>query len=74
MLPTRLPLALREPGSGTLAIIEQHLRREYGVALAALPAVRHLPQLAAIKEYLLAAPGTISLLPRRVVARELLAG
>ena len=68
------PLALREPGSGTLACIEQHLRQAHGVELAALPQVRYLPQLAAIKERLLAAPGTIGLLPRRAVARELLAG
>jgi DNA-binding transcriptional LysR family regulator len=67
------PWALREPGSGTLAVVEAALLT-HGVRLADLPAPRYFTGNEALKAHLLATPGALGFLSRRALMAELVSG
>ena len=70
-LPT-IPLAIRENGSGTLAIIEQALAKK-GLGLSSLRIVIRLGGTEALKNFVLA-DTCLAFLPRRAILKELAAG
>lgn len=70
-LPT-IPLALREQGSGTLAVVENELSRA-GIHLADLRILIRLGGTEALKNFALA-DTCLAFMPRRAIAKELAAG
>ncbi|SFE92637.1 LysR substrate-binding domain-containing protein [Spirosoma endophyticum] len=70
-LPT-IPLAVRENGSGTLAIMEDVLSKR-GIALSALRILIRLGGTEALKNFVLA-DTCLAFLPKRAILKELLAG
>ena len=67
-----IPLALRENGSGTLAVIEDELSKK-GISLAALPILIRLGGTEALKNFVLA-DTCLAFLPKRAILKELAAG
>ncbi|MBD2704218.1 LysR family transcriptional regulator [Spirosoma sp. BT702] len=70
-LPT-IPLALRENGSGTLAVVEDALERQ-GVNLASLRILIRLGGTEALKNFVLA-DTCLAFLPKRAILKELATG
>jgi DNA-binding transcriptional LysR family regulator len=70
-LPT-IPLALRENGSGTLAVIEDELNKK-GLGLSSLRILIRLGGTEALKNFVLA-DTCLAFLPRRAILKELAAG
>lgn len=70
-LPT-IPLALRENGSGTLAVIDDELDKR-GISLASLPVLIRLGGTEALKNFVLA-DTCLAFLPKRAIIKELAAG
>ena len=70
-LPT-VPMALRENGSGTLAVIEDELGKK-GISLAALRVLIRLGGTEALKNFVLA-DTCLAFLPKRAILKELAAG
>ncbi|CAN5118492.1 LysR family transcriptional regulator [soil metagenome] len=70
-LPT-IPLAVRENGSGTLAIMEDVLNKR-GIMLSALRILIRLGGTEALKNFVLA-DTCLAFLPKRAILKELLAG
>ena len=66
------PLALRENGSGTLAVIDDELAKK-GVPLATLPVLIRLGGTEALKNFVLA-DTCLAFLPKRAIIKELAAG
>lgn len=67
-----IPLALRENGSGTLAVVEESLNR-LGVNMASLRILIRLGGTEALKNFVLA-DTCLAFLPRRAILKELAAG
>lgn len=70
-LPT-LPLAVRENGSGTLAVIEDELSKK-GISMSSLRILFRLGGTEALKNFVLA-DTCLAFLPRRAILKELAAG
>ena len=68
----RIPLALREDGSGTLAVLEQALAHR-GLKLAALPVRVRLGGTEALKNFV-RVDSCLAFLPRQAVVKELASG
>jgi DNA-binding transcriptional LysR family regulator len=70
-LPT-IPLALRENGSGTLAIVDDELSKK-GMSLSSLRVLIRLGGTEALKNFALA-DSCLAFLPKRAIIKELAAG
>ncbi|UYZ57547.1 LysR family transcriptional regulator [Hymenobacter latericus] len=68
-----VPLALREPGSGTLAVVEQALLAQR-IRLADLRVKVRLGGTEALKNFVRVDPSVLAFLPRQAVVKELAAG
>ena len=69
----RIPLALRETGSGTLAVLEEALA-QHGLKLAALPVRVRLGGTEALKNFVRVETTCLAFLPRQAVLKELSSG
>jgi DNA-binding transcriptional LysR family regulator len=69
----RIPLALREAGSGTLAVLEEALAAQ-GIKLAALPVRVRLGGTEALKNFVRIEATCLAFLPRQAVLKELATG
>ncbi|GAB3550104.1 LysR substrate-binding domain-containing protein [Spirosoma fluminis] len=67
-----IPLAVRENGSGTLAVVEDELKKK-GLSLASLRVLIRLGGTEALKNFVLA-DTCLAFLPRRSILKELAAG
>ncbi len=68
-----IPLALREVGSGTLAVLEEALERHH-IRLAALPVRVRLGGTEALKNFVRVETTCLAFLPRQAVLKELASG
>ena len=68
-----IPLALREVGSGTLAVLEESLEK-HGLRLAALPVRVRLGGTEALKNFIRVETTCLAFLPRQAVLKELANG
>ena len=68
-----IPLALREVGSGTLAVLEEALTT-HGLRLAALPVRVRLGGTEALKNFIRVETTCLAFLPRQAVLKELASG
>lgn len=69
----RIPLALREVGSGTLAVLEEALEQQH-IKLAALPVRVRLGGTEALKNFVRVETTCLAFLPRQAVLKELSSG
>lgn len=69
----RIPLALREVGSGTLAVLEEALEQQH-IKLAALPVRVRLGGTEALKNFVRVETTCLAFLPRQAVLKELRSG
>lgn len=69
----RIPLALREVGSGTLAVLEEALEQQH-LKLAALPVRVRLGGTEALKNFVRVETTCLAFLPRQAVLKELRSG
>ncbi|MBD2754244.1 LysR substrate-binding domain-containing protein [Spirosoma validum] len=67
-----IPLALRENGSGTLAVVEEGLRQK-GISMASLRVLIRLGGTEALKNFVLA-DTCLAFLPKRAILKELATG
>ncbi|RZK99482.1 MAG: LysR family transcriptional regulator, partial [Hymenobacter sp.] len=68
-----IPLALREVGSGTLAVLEEALE-QHRIRLAALPVRVRLGGTEALKNFVRVEATCLAFLPRQAVLKELASG
>ncbi|GAA4372521.1 LysR family transcriptional regulator [Hymenobacter koreensis] len=68
-----VPLALREAGSGTLAVLEQALQAQH-IRLGDLQVKVRLGGTEALKNFVRVDPGVLAFLPRQAVVKELASG
>jgi DNA-binding transcriptional LysR family regulator len=69
----RIPLALREAGSGTLAVLEEALAQRH-IKLASLPVRVRLGGTEALKNFVRVETSCLAFLPRQAVVKELASG